>query len=401
MTGETATILVVDDDPAIRASYTAILERNPGFRVEAAPDGERALRLARELEPDCIVSDLTMPGVDGFELARQVKADPRLATTMVIIISGIRDLQTKIEGFELGVDDYLTKPVDALELLARVRAALRTRRLLTQLQADKEELEVLAHAVGQSFDQLLSLMVYMADLRLPGAAERGRRLAETALRIAERFEVPSELLRDLELAALLHEIGRALDPNAGPQWRRWLTQDDWRSLVVAKQALDRIERLKPAGELIGAIMENWDGSGFPEKLQRGQIPLRSRLLRTLIDFFAAVEPPRGGPALTLEAAFERLEMHAGTWYDPLVVGQLESVVKGEPDLMKGRGKRRVPVEELEVGMVLAEDLVTSSGVKLLSAGATINARSLEMIRRRDVGDPLANGAWVYPAEGGA
>jgi putative two-component system response regulator len=397
MNGSAATIILVEDDPGFRAQYESILKREPGFRVHAAAGGDAALALAREIKPDCVVTDLQMPGMSGFDLCRQLKNDPELSATMVLVVTGTTDVQKKVEGLGLGVDDYVTKPVGAAELIARVRVLLRTRRLHDQLRADKVEVEQLHAALGQSFDQLLSLLIYMIDLRRPGAADRGRQLATSALQLAARFEVPAEFLRDLELAALLHEIGVAVDPAGKPGNSAWVNGAQWRSMVVAKEALDQVERLRPVAELIGMIMENWDGSGFPERLQRGQIPLRARILRILIDYFAAIAPRPSGSRLRSEEVIEALRMHSGTWYDPVIVGQLEIILSERPALSETRGRLRVPLPELEVGMVLVEDLCTSSGVKLLSAGSTITARSLEMILRRDVGDPIINGACVYPA----
>jgi putative two-component system response regulator len=384
-----ATVLLVDDEPAFRARYAELLSREPSFAVATAPDAETALALARRLRPQCIVSDLHLPGMDGFELCRRVRAEPALAGTMVLILSGSTDIDTKIEGLELGVDDYVTKPVEYPELLARVRHVLRTQRLQDQLRADKVTLEALHDEVRQSFDQLLSLLHHMLDLRRPGAAQRGARLAEAAAELAQRFDIPKEFRRDLELAARLHEIGLAIDPVASTAPPGWLEPAQWRSLVLAKTTLEQVQGLRGVAELVGALQENWDGSGFPEHAQRGQIPLRSRLLRVLIDFFAATAPKPGGrAALSVEQALEALRMHSGTWYDPLVVSQLQVLVTGAPHLARPGDVRRVPIAELQVGMVLVEDLCTSSGVKLLSAGAALKRGSLELIRRRDASDPV-------------
>lgn len=384
-----ATILLVDDEPAFRARYAELLARESSFAVATAADAETALALARRLRPHCIVSDLHMPWMDGFELCRRVQADPELAGTMVLILSGTTDLHTKVEGLELGVDDYVTKPVEYPELLARIRRALRTRRQQAQLRADKAELKELHDELRQSFDQLLSVLHHILDLRRPGAAERGARLAKAAAQLAERLDIPPEFRRDLELAARLHEIGLAIDPAAPAGPSDWLQPSQWRSLAIAKATLARVQGLRGVAELVGALQENWDGSGFPERAQRGQIPLRSRLLRVLIDFFAATTPgPGGRPAMPVHEALEALRMHSGAWYDPVVISQLEVLVSGARHLAGPGNVQRVPIADLRVGMVLAEDLCTSSGVKLLSAGATLGLGSLELIRRRDVGDPI-------------
>jgi putative two-component system response regulator len=394
-----AIILLVDDEPALRARYAELLGREPTFAVHTAADGEAALALARQIQPHCIVTDLQMEGMGGFELCRRVRAEPQLAHTKVLVLTGAADVETRIRCLELGVDDYVTKPVEFPELLARVRHALRTRQLQEQLRADKAELEALHGELREGFDQLLSLLRHMVDLRRPGAAERGARLAAAAAQMAERFEVPVEFRRDLELAAQLHEIGLAIAPVAPSAPSGWLVPEEWRSLVIAKETLQQVHGLKGAAELVGALHENWDGSGFPERWQRGQIPLRSRLLRILIDFFAVTATRPGEAQLSVSEALERLRLHSGTWYDPVAMAQLEILVSDAPHLAAPGSVRRVLVAELHTGMVLAEDLCTSSGVKLLAAGATIGRGSLELIRRRDVSDPIIHGALVRVGRG--
>ncbi|HXE56790.1 MAG TPA: response regulator [Gemmatimonadales bacterium] len=388
MTGP-ATILVVEDAPEIATAFRDLLVRRGGHRVETAADGTTALALARTLLPDLILSDYAMPGMDGFELCRRAREDPALAGTMFLIVSGVSEVPRKVEGLAIGVDDYVTKPVDPDELLARVQALLRTKRLADELRAEKAEEARLRAALEQAFDQLLALLLRLVDLHSPGAADRGRRLARVALDLADRFEVPAELLRDLELAALLQEVGRVVLPGAPAAGDR----DAWPEVAATQALLRGVDRLTGAAELLGAICENWDGTGLPDRRQRGDIPLRSRILRAARDFF--VELDRLGPGPEAAArALAAIATHRGTRYDPLVVAHLEAVVTAIPEGNWRATRRRLPVEALEAGMVLADDLTTSAGVKLLSRGAALTPSSLEIIRRRHQTEPFVHGVWV-------
>jgi response regulator RpfG family c-di-GMP phosphodiesterase len=269
---------------------------------------------------------------------------------------------------------------------------LRLRKAYEAVRADQAELKQLHESLRASFDQLLQLMARVLDMRLPGAAERGRRIAELARKVADRFGVPTTHLNDLEVAARLHELGKVVwsqaEAEATPTAR---ALGDWKYIVGTRAVFSQVEGLAGATELVGALYENWDGSGHPDHLQSGQIPLRSRILRVLVDLFATLGS-RANPAMT--DALEELQDQAGTRYDPMVIVHLRAVLQGAND-GDVRGKHVVvPVPELKAGMVLAEDLCTDSGLKLLARNTRLTAPTLEVILRRHAAEPLANGATI-------
>ncbi len=119
-----ATALVVEDEPEIARLVRAYLERE-GFRVEVAADGNRALESFAHLRPDVVVLDLMLPGLDGWEVCRRIREGSRAAVLMLTARDAVED---RVQGLELGADDYVTKPFSPRELVARVRAVLRRNR---------------------------------------------------------------------------------------------------------------------------------------------------------------------------------------------------------------------------------------------------------------------------------
>jgi len=117
-------VLVVDDDPFI-ARLLEIELRAAGYEVRVAGDGERALDLARERCPELVLADVMMPTMDGFELTRRLRQDSHTASVSVIILTARGLSADKLEGFSVGADDYIVKPFDTPELLARIRGVLR------------------------------------------------------------------------------------------------------------------------------------------------------------------------------------------------------------------------------------------------------------------------------------
>lgn len=392
MTLIVSTVLLVDDDPTTLAAFRGVLEHEPALRVATAVNGKDGLARARELRPDLIISDYSMPEMDGFEFCQQVKQDPALAGSLFVVLSGFTDTALKVRGLDLGVDDYLTKPIEVPELIARVRAALRLKQLQDQLRDDKADIERLHGELSESFDGLLHLLMHLIDLGLPGATDRGKRLGKLAQEIANRFEIPPDLLADLTLAASLHEVGKVVD--AAHHTAGAPAQPDWHYAVVSSSLLAQVSRLKGAAELIGSVFENWDGTGMPNHWVSGQIPLRARVLRVAIDFYQRVDGGPRGAGQPAVLALEAMRDHQGTWYDPLAIAHLESVITDRPREEWEATRSQVGIDQLHAGMVLASDLLTSSGVKLLARGATISESMLEVIHRRHLADPIIDGIWV-------
>jgi diguanylate cyclase (GGDEF)-like protein len=170
-----AHILVVDDDPHARAWFAGVLAPY-GFDVSVAADGPEALAMIERETPDLILSDIHMPGVDGFDLVARIRSDERSAHVPVIFVSGSGEAPFKVHGLDCGANDYLTKPVDSAELLARVRAQLRLLRTYSVLREQavvdvltgqlnrRGVMQVLTHAFEQRRHQVSPLSVMVVDI---------------------------------------------------------------------------------------------------------------------------------------------------------------------------------------------------------------------------------------------
>jgi DNA-binding response OmpR family regulator len=121
-------ILVVDDEISLRETLTYNLERQ-GFTVEAVGDGEKALTTARQNNPDLIILDIMLPGIDGFEVCRELRRDMNIP---ILFLSARDDEFDRVVGLEIGADDYISKPFSMRELIARVKAQFRTRQLIRE-----------------------------------------------------------------------------------------------------------------------------------------------------------------------------------------------------------------------------------------------------------------------------
>ena len=113
-------ILIVDDDPSARQTVVALLE-NEKYELELAEDGFQALQVLGKMQPDLILLDVMMPGMDGFEVCRRIRATPKFAEVPILILTALDDRQSLVQGIEAGADDFVRKPIDRRELITRVR----------------------------------------------------------------------------------------------------------------------------------------------------------------------------------------------------------------------------------------------------------------------------------------
>ena len=140
-----STVLIVDDDPTAREALLSILEGEE-YELEQAKDGIQALQMLKHLQPDLILLDVMMPAMDGFEVCRRIRATPALAEVPIILLTALDDRDSLVRGIESGADDFLSKPPDRRELVARVRTITRLNRYRT-LMEQRENVRRMAERV--------------------------------------------------------------------------------------------------------------------------------------------------------------------------------------------------------------------------------------------------------------
>jgi DNA-binding response OmpR family regulator len=148
-----ASVLIVDDIEANRETVRALLDAE-GYQLLEAADGATALRMAAETPPDLVLLDVMMPGMDGFEVCRRLRADARLAEVPVIMLTALDDQASRLQGIEAGADDFVSKPFNRAELRARIRTITRLnryRRLHQATERIREQAELISLAPDAIF----------------------------------------------------------------------------------------------------------------------------------------------------------------------------------------------------------------------------------------------------------
>lgn len=193
-------ILIVDDEPSARATLEALLYPE-GYNLAFAANGQAALRLVEELEPDVILLDVMMPDTDGFTICQHLKAEKRWQHIPVIIVTALDSKEDLARGLEAGADEFLSKPVNSLELRARVRSMLRIKKQYDNLEATMRLREDLASMIAHDMRNLLSPIIGFSQILaiMPDLTENERiEFAETVYTQASRL---SSFIDDMLLMA--------------------------------------------------------------------------------------------------------------------------------------------------------------------------------------------------------
>ncbi|MET0071438.1 MAG: HD domain-containing phosphohydrolase [Candidatus Thiodiazotropha sp.] len=323
---DTDYILAVDDTPASLRLLTEILA-SEGFLVRSAINGELALNAAIAQPPKLILLDVNMPGMDGFEVCHRLKLEPDLHEIPVIFVSALSEMPDKLKGFEIGGVDYVTKPFQRDELLARVNTHLQLYNLTHHLE---EMVAERTRSLVQSEERLkktmlksVSAVAAMVELRDPYTAGHQQRVAKIADAIARELDLPNAQIEGINLAAVVHDIGKISVPIEILSKPGRLSDPEFALIKLhpdmGYEILKEIDYPWPIAETVRQHHERLDGSGYPRALRDEEILLEARILAVAdtIEAMASHRPYREG--LGIETALKEIEAKRKIHFDNDVI----------------------------------------------------------------------------------
>lgn len=312
-------ILVVDDHPASRMTAVAILSVE-GYEVLEADSGLTALEAVIQGQPDLILLDVMMPGMDGFEVCCQLKQDEQTRLIPVIFITALNDRQARIRGIEAGGDDFLTKPFDRLELAARVKSLVRQKRLNEDLDHASQVLFSIARAV---------------ESRDPNTGDHCERLVSLSEAFGAYLNLSRAQRRDLMWGSYLHDIGKVGIPDAVLLKTGKLTPKEWevmrQHVLIGERICQPLRTMRGVIPIVLHHHERWDGSGYPFQLVGDKIPYLAQVFQ-IIDIYDALTSERPYKrALSKDEALKVLvaETDRG-WRNPHLVQQFIDFITSTP-----------------------------------------------------------------------
>ena len=273
------TILVVDDEQKNLLIMESLIVPL-GHRVVCATDGEEALEVVKKEPPDLILLDVMMPGMDGLTACRALKTDPKTRLIPVIIVSALSDVSDKVKALDCDADDFLSKPVNRHEFIARVRSCLRIKTLNDRLESSEAVLYAFARAV---------------EAKDPYTIGHSERVARFSVNLGEAVGLPKKMISELRRGGLLHDIGKIGVPDFVLTKPGKLTAEEFEIIkqhtVIGEKICSSLRSFGGILKLIRSHHERLDGSGYPDGLKGADIPVTVRIL-AITDTFDAMSSDR-------------------------------------------------------------------------------------------------------------
>jgi putative two-component system response regulator len=335
------TILIVDDVPENLHLLVRILTAQ-GYTPRAVRSGKAALASAENEPPDLILLDVRMPEMDGYQLCRRFKEIDMLKDIPVIFLTGLDEMESKVQAFAAGAVDYITKPFHAEEVNMRVNAQMTLHKLRSELERHNRHLQDLVREqVKEISASQMATIFALAKLAEARDDDTGRHLERVqtwckllAERIGEqpahRTEAGAAFVENIVHTSPLHDIGKVGIADRVLLKPGRLTTEEFEEMkthsVIGADTLVAVEAQYPSNAFIrmGTEIarwhhEKWDGKGYPDGLSGTDIPLSARIM-AVADVYDALRSNRCyRPALSHEKSREIVVEGRGTHFDPDVV----------------------------------------------------------------------------------
>jgi response regulator RpfG family c-di-GMP phosphodiesterase len=427
---EVRRVLFVDDEENVLRSLKRLFFDVP-FEVFTAASGKEALDILREKEIAVIISDQRMPEMDGAQFLEKSKVLSPQSIRMVL--TGYADMNAAMDAINRGgASRYITKPWRDDELAVTVKDAVEMYRLtkeniyLTELTKKQNEelqkwsseleldvqqqsidltrqnqdLTALNEKLDRNLDTTITSFANLIELRDKTVRNHSANVAAFSVRIAKLVSLPENEIENISIASQLHDIGKIGTPDMvlmkDPSTLSSEEMIEYRKHpILGQSAVDVIEELRDAGVLIRHHHEALGGTGFPDGIGGNDIPLGSRII-AIADFFdrRAVVGSGGYP---VARTLTMIESMLNTHFDPQLFAHICEIAQDAADtfvLSEGSVEMELPPRELSPGMVVSRDIRTGTGLMLLTRGAALTEKHIEIIQRCYHLDPAQTGVYV-------
>jgi len=295
-----ARILVVDDEERNRRLLVAMLEAE-GYSASEAADGAQALELARQNPPDMVLLDIMMPGMDGYDVARALKADAATKAIPVVMVTALDDRDSRLRGLEAGAEEFVTKPVDRNELRIRVRNLLRLKEfsdfLANHNRILESEVKERTRQLLSSYRETIATMTRAASYKDEETGAHVARISFYTVDLAQALGLDAEFCDTIHFASPMHDVGKIAIPDAILGKPGGFEPHEWEIMKTHAGLGEKLLRgtdspyLVMGAEIAGAHHERWDGGGYPVGLKGETIPFSARIMN-ICDQYDALRSKR-------------------------------------------------------------------------------------------------------------
>lgn len=376
-------ILIADDEEEYLDVVKGIIETF-GHEVTVAHHGQDALSKLNA-DFDLILLDIRMPVMNGYETAIQIRKNPRTRDIPIIMVTALGSREDRLEAVKAGANDFIQKPVDAIELKVRMESLLRFKEYQDEIKAQRAQLKKSFEAEKELLEKTLrntvEVLVDILGQVNPLAFSQTSRIRSLIRQICLKLEIPSKW--QYELAAMLSHIGCVTIPSEVLEryYRGEVMTPDEEEMLeshpqIGQDLLQKIPRLEVIAKIVGMQ------SQIPNTYDEMQ-PLQSRpphilggqLLRTVRDYDVLLSRGIQSPD-----AIKELMSLSDSIYDPIIISTLQEIKSDRPDNRTNPKSKEIPINQIDPGMILAQDIFTGQGIYLVRKNQIITPSLLKRLK---------------------
>jgi len=389
--------IIDDEEPLVLTLKTLISKVFPKSQILTAFNGLEAWQLLeKQTSLSIIISDVYMPDMNGLQLLKKVKSSEILKNNYFILMSSNQETELNLKALQQGADDFFTKPFAIDQLLSKLRLTSRILNLQNQLKVEKEVMKNLYLEMSQEATKMRGILQKFQESRIPKVEEFTQKIIEASIWLAKEMGVhDTNDLERIAIASQLIYVGRLCLPDNLLKERVMISgqlKNESMAQVpeYAKMVVSSLRNHTEIAEILGHIFENYDGSGIPDGNKGWEIPIGSRIIRIVLDYFEMMQTDK----TTSAKVYEVLEKESKRVYDQRIVILFDQYMA-----YKGLGcafgkEYSVDVKEIKESMFLTRSIYTESGLKLIGSGVFLDKDTIEKISAISLSDGIIGRVWI-------
>ena len=377
---------IADEDENILEGIARVIEKAfPKARLIKHDHGLDLLNaLMKEKFPSIVISEYNLPALNSLQIFKKVKYESSIKDSYLILLAPPHDKELPLKAIQSGADDVMTKPFSYDSLIIKLKQATKYMQKISDISLLTNERNELQKTINAYSDGLIEVFQNISLIKLDNKADEQKRVERVSEFITRQLTDDPEEIALTKKASKLYLLNKLFLPEKFHNTSVFIdgvVKFDIFEMIpnFIKKTVGSIPGFEGIVHIVNHIYENYDGSGFPDKLKGPEIPIGSRVLRLVIDYEFLNHKNNGKSAKTIEQLWELMnkvyDFRTIVYYDQFL-GLLNTRYtdhNGNPPEI------RVSAAELADGQVLSRDIIVISGHKLISAGTTLNNESIEKI----------------------
>lgn len=389
---------ILDDDDSVISSIKKLIEKLfPSAPIFVALDGSEGWELIKRQNRQCVViSNFFLPKLNGLQILLNLRASDSLKESYFIMMSSMPELEDNLKALKHGADDLITKPISFDDFLAKLRTAARIINMQTELKEERSKTREIRVSLEEDIERMHNLVANFIHTRLPYSIKISEKIANYSVWIAKQLGniAPADMV-DIENAAKLCFAGKLILHDKfleEPVTKSGILYNTMMAKVpeYANELLTLVRGYENSAKILSHVFENYDGTGFPDRLKGWQIPIGSRIIRAAFDLEELYLQHNRSYSKALDLLYHETKR----LYDYWIVAFLDQYFAMNSS---GTKYKEVPVKirELTSDMTLSRNLILESGIILMGAGTEIREEQIDKILLITKTDPIIGNIFVY------